>query len=135
MPVPGTVTKRHRRAFSPELKAEVVRLCHQPAKTVASVPQELKLGETALRRRVHQAEADAGRERAPPAPTRQGRSTRPVPAPVGQRQLLAVWAASCCSTSSPSIMIWTSSLTTHLPSNSILKVKPKSFLFIWVRAL
>ena len=60
MPISETMTKRHRRAFSPEFKAEVVRLCHQPGKTVASVAQELDLGETAVRRWVHQAEVDAG---------------------------------------------------------------------------
>ena len=60
MSVSGTMTKRRRRSFCPEFKAEIVELCHQPGRTVASVCQEFELGETALRRWVHQAEVDAG---------------------------------------------------------------------------
>ena len=60
MPISETMTKRHRRAFSPEFKAEVVALCHQPGKNVASVARELSLTETAVRRWVNQAEVDAG---------------------------------------------------------------------------
>ena len=62
MPVSETMTKRHRRDFSPEFKAEVVALCHQPGKTVASVARELDLTETAVRRWVNQAEVDAGKK-------------------------------------------------------------------------
>jgi len=58
-----TMTKRHRRAFSPEFKAEVVALCHQPGKNVASVARELDLTETAVRRWFNQAEVDAGLRR------------------------------------------------------------------------
>jgi transposase len=60
MSISETMTKRHRRAFSPEFKAEVVALCHQPGKSVASVARELGLTETAVRRWVNQAEVDAG---------------------------------------------------------------------------
>jgi transposase len=60
MSISETMTKRHRRAFSPEFKAEVVALCHQPGKNVASVARELNLTETAVRRWVNQAEVDAG---------------------------------------------------------------------------
>jgi Transposase len=56
MSISETMTKRHRRAFSPEFKAEVVALCHQPGKSVASVARELGLTETAVRRWVNQAE-------------------------------------------------------------------------------
>lgn len=45
-------------------------------------------------------------------------------------QPLAVSAGSCCSTSSPSIMIWISSLTTSRPSRTMLNFRPKSFLLI-----
>jgi hypothetical protein len=55
--------------------------------------------------------------------------------PAGRCQPLAVSAASCFSTSSPSIMIWISSLTTSLPSRIMLKLRPKSFLLILLVAL
>ena len=58
--VSGTMTKRHRRAFSPEFKAEIVALCRQPGNTVTSVCKEYDLGETAVRRWVRQAEIDDG---------------------------------------------------------------------------
>jgi transposase len=54
------VTKRRRRSFSPEFKAEVVALCRQPGRNVSSVSQELQLAETAVRRWFNQAEVDAG---------------------------------------------------------------------------
>ena len=49
-------------------------------------------------------------------------------------QLLAVSAASFCSTSSPSIVIWISSLTTIRPSSTMLRLTPKSFRLILVVA-
>jgi hypothetical protein len=49
-------------------------------------------------------------------------------------QPLVVSAASGCSTSSPSIEIWISSLTTNLPSSIMLKLRPKSFRLILVVA-
>ena len=55
-----TMTKRRRRSFSPEFKAEVVELCRQPGRSVRSVAVELDLTETAVRRWVNQAEVDAG---------------------------------------------------------------------------
>src|SRR4051794_35722092 len=55
-----TMTKRRRRSFSPEFKAEVVELCRQPGRNPASVAKELDLTETAVRRWVTQAEVDAG---------------------------------------------------------------------------
>jgi len=60
MSVSGTMTKRRRRSFSPEFKAEVVALCQQPGNTIPSVCKEYELGETAVRRWVRQAEIDAG---------------------------------------------------------------------------
>jgi transposase len=55
-----TMTKRRRRSFSPEFKAEVVELCRQPGRNPASVAAELDLTETAVRRWVTQADVDAG---------------------------------------------------------------------------
>jgi transposase len=60
MPVLETMTKRHRRSFSPESKAEVAQPCHQPGKSVPSVADELALSESVVRRWVRQAEVDAG---------------------------------------------------------------------------
>jgi transposase len=54
------MTKRHRRSFSPEFKAEIVALCRQPGNTVGSVCREYELAETAVRRWVRQAEVDDG---------------------------------------------------------------------------
>jgi len=61
MPISEAVTKRRRRSFSPEFKREIVALCQLPDNnTVTSVCREYDLGETAVRRWVHQAEVDAG---------------------------------------------------------------------------
>jgi len=60
MSVSETMSKRRRRSFSPEFKAEVVELCRQPGRSVGSVAVELDLTETAVRRWVNQAEVDAG---------------------------------------------------------------------------
>ena len=53
--------KRERRSFTPEFKAEAVRVVQQSGKSVAMVARELDLTETALRRWVDRAEVDAGR--------------------------------------------------------------------------
>jgi len=52
------VTKRKRRLFTPEFKAEAVRLVRGSGKTVAKVAGELDLTATCLRAWVNQAEAD-----------------------------------------------------------------------------
>lgn len=52
------VSKRPRRSFSPEFKAEAVRLVGQSGKTVAMVARELDLTVTALRAWVRQAGID-----------------------------------------------------------------------------
>jgi transposase len=51
------MTKRHRRKFSDEFKAETVKLIRTSGRTVGSVARELNIGETAIRRWVNQAEA------------------------------------------------------------------------------
>src|SRR5205807_7432919 len=55
--------KRRRRSFSPEFKAEAVKVVQQSGKSPGAVARELDLTETALRRWVAQAETDAGRGR------------------------------------------------------------------------
>ena len=54
------MTRRKRRRFTEEQKAEAVRLVRTSGKSVYRVAQELDLTETALRRWVKQAEIDAG---------------------------------------------------------------------------
>ena len=51
---------RKRRKFTPEFKAEVVRLCEQPGKTAHSVAAELDLTPSAVATWVAQARVDAG---------------------------------------------------------------------------
>jgi transposase len=50
-----------RRSFTPEFKAEAVKVVQQSGKSVGTVARDLELTETALRRWVAQAEIDAGR--------------------------------------------------------------------------
>jgi transposase len=54
-------TKRPRRSFTREFKAEVVALVRQPGNTAASVARDLDLTETAVRDWVKQADVDDGR--------------------------------------------------------------------------
>lgn len=50
--------RRQRRQFSDEYKAEVVRMCEQPGKTVSGVAQELGLTPSAVGSWVRQATVD-----------------------------------------------------------------------------
>ena len=54
-------TKRPRRSFTKEFKAEVVELVRQPGNTAASVARDLDLTETAVREWVRQVDVDEGR--------------------------------------------------------------------------
>ena len=54
------MSKRKRRAFSPEFKAKAVRLCQAGDRSVGQVAKDLGLTETSLRNWVKQAEVDAG---------------------------------------------------------------------------
>jgi transposase len=56
----STMAKRARRSFTPEFKAEAVKLVTETGKTVGQVAIELDLTETALRRWVQQASVDEG---------------------------------------------------------------------------
>jgi transposase len=60
----GRQRRRKRRSFSPEFKAETVRLVQGSEKSLGTIARELDLTETALRAWVRQAEIDAGRGRA-----------------------------------------------------------------------
>jgi transposase len=51
---------RKRRSFSPEFKAEAVRLCKVGDRSVGQVAKQLDLTETALREWIRRAEIDGG---------------------------------------------------------------------------
>ena len=53
-------TKRPRRSFTDEFKAEVVELVRQPGNSAASVARDFDLSETAVRAWVKQADIDDG---------------------------------------------------------------------------
>jgi len=52
--------KRKRRKFTPEFKAEAVRLCRVGDRMIGQVAEDLDLTETALREWVKRADIDAG---------------------------------------------------------------------------
>ena len=52
--------QRSRRYFSPEFKAETVELIRSSGRSVPDICAELDLGETTVRKWVHQARVDAG---------------------------------------------------------------------------
>ena len=54
-------TKRARRSFTPEFKAEAVRLCKVGDRSIGQVAADLDLTETALREWVKRADADEGK--------------------------------------------------------------------------
>jgi transposase-like protein len=54
-------TRRKRRSFTPEYKAEVVKLAATSGKSPGQVASELDLTETAVRSWIKQAEIDAGK--------------------------------------------------------------------------
>jgi transposase-like protein len=55
------MARRKRRKFTPQFKADAVRLVTTGAKTIAAVTEEFDLTETALREWVRRAEADENR--------------------------------------------------------------------------
>jgi transposase len=55
-----TAKRRDRRSFTPEFKAEVVRLCKAGDRSIERVAKDLDLTETALREWVQRADIDAG---------------------------------------------------------------------------
>ncbi len=56
--------RRKKRKFSPEFKAEAVKLVLEEGRSVSSVAKELDLGSSVLTVWVQQARADAGKGRA-----------------------------------------------------------------------
>lgn len=54
-------SRRKRRAFTPEFKAEAVRLCRVGDRTVSQVARDLDLTETALREWLAKADIEAGK--------------------------------------------------------------------------
>ena len=57
------MTRRKRRKFSAEFKAEAVQLIRESGKSVAEVARDLDLTKTSLQHWVRQAEVDSGRGR------------------------------------------------------------------------
>ncbi|MCA9620142.1 MAG: transposase [Myxococcales bacterium] len=55
---PNPKKRRARRKFTPEFKADVVRLCRAGGESIADVARRLDLTETAVRAWVEQAEVD-----------------------------------------------------------------------------
>lgn len=53
--------RRKRRNFTPEFKAEAVRICKVGDRTVGQVAKDLELTETSLREWVRRANVDAGK--------------------------------------------------------------------------
>lgn len=63
------MTKRKRRSFTPEYKAEVVRLVRESGKTVGQIAKELDLTETAVRAWVERATIDDRKDATGPLTT------------------------------------------------------------------
>jgi transposase len=55
------MARRKRRTYTPEFKADAVRLVTAGGKTIAEVTKQFELTETTLREWVRRAETDAGR--------------------------------------------------------------------------
>ena len=53
-------SRRARRSFTSEFKAEIVELCHRGDRSVGEVSRDFDLTETAVREWVKQADIDAG---------------------------------------------------------------------------
>jgi transposase-like protein len=54
-------SRKARRKFTSEFKAEAIKLCSEPGQSIGKVAKNLDLTETALRAWVKQAKVDAGR--------------------------------------------------------------------------
>ena len=69
MPRGVSVTKRKRRKFTPEYKAEVVKLVRESGKSIGQIARELDLTETAVRAWVERAEIDEKKDPGGPLTT------------------------------------------------------------------
>jgi transposase len=76
------MSKRARRFFSPEFKAQAVDLVHQSGKGIQQIAKDLDLTETCLRDWVKKADMPA--QKAPP------RAAKAAPAPSAQDELEAL---------------------------------------------
>ena len=56
----GVMVRRKRRSFTPEFKAETVRLILEGGRSIPDVARDLDLIESAVRQWVHQAKVDRG---------------------------------------------------------------------------
>ena len=56
----GKKSRRPRRAFTPEFKAEIVEVCRRGDRSIGQVAKDFDLTETAVREWVRQADIDAG---------------------------------------------------------------------------
>jgi transposase len=56
----GKKSRRPRRAFTPEFKAEIVEVCRRGDRSIGQVARDFDLTETAVREWVRQADLDAG---------------------------------------------------------------------------
>jgi transposase len=56
----GKKSRRPRRAFTPEFKAEIVEVCRRGDRSIGQVAKDFDLTETAVREWVRQADLDAG---------------------------------------------------------------------------
>lgn len=69
------MARRKRRKFTPEFKAEAVRLARVGDRSVEQIATDLDLTESSLRNWIHQAEVDAGQaQNAPDALTSAGKA-------------------------------------------------------------
>ena len=66
------MTKRKRRQFTPEFKADAVNLVRAGGRSIAQTARDLDLAETALRGWIRQAEIEAGE--GPPGGSEPGRA-------------------------------------------------------------
>ena len=60
------MAKRKRRKFTPDYKADAVRLCQVGDRSIEQVARDLDLTESALREWVKRAEVDAGKTASDP---------------------------------------------------------------------
>ncbi|MEV7863944.1 transposase [Streptomyces hirsutus] len=67
----GKKSRRARRAFTSELKAEIVELCRRGDRSIGQGAKDFDLTENAVRDRVKQAEVDAGERDGPTSDERE----------------------------------------------------------------
>ena len=81
------MARRKRRMFTPEYKAEVVRLVREGGKSVGRVARDLDLTETAVREWVHRAEIDERKDPEGPLTTEERAEVRRLRRQVKQLEM------------------------------------------------